>query len=498
MSFIDFRFYPCVICLCGGVALLQYLLKTKKTLSQTITKSLLLAFSYLVMWLYDIRFCLCLTGVILFVYFAGRAIAQASGKSRHTITVFTVTTLLTVLGIFKYLNFFLSTAFSLAGKSWSNLTIILPLGISFYILSAIGYVLDVSWQNIPAEQSLLDMALFLAFFPKQVCGPIVNARDFLPQLKENRRITRKSLETGVQIFLFGFFKKFVLANHLALLVDDVYAAPVAYGTATVWLAVFSYYLQLYFDFSGYSDMAVGVSTVFGYDLGHNFNLPFIAPNISGFWDRWHISLTSWLNVYIFNPIALKLKRSVVKWPKKYREAFKNLPNYTAVMLTFLISSLWHGVGFTFIVWGFLHALFLVLHRLYAGWVKKHHRDLVQNKRKSVMVLDVTANYVLINLIQVFFRASSVSQAFFILRRMFTVNAGIEQPYTWSFIAAAVLLTATLAACRRAKKQGLDEVEGYYPLADLRTFRGLTAFFTACGLTILFSYFGEAYFIYGRF
>lgn len=498
MSFSDFWFYPCLFCFWGGLALCQFLLKEQEKVSQTLTKCLLLAFSIFVMGLYDPRFCLCMAGVILLTYFAGLAIARAAGKSRHTLTVLAVAVLLAVLGYFKYLNFFMSTLYGAAGRPWTDLPIILPLGISFYLFSAIGYILDVSRERTPAEQSLLDIALFLAFFPKQICGPIVSARDFLPQLKENRRITRKGLETGVQIFMFGFFKKFVLSNHLTLLVDDVFAAPIAYGTATVWLAVFSYSLQLYFDFSGYSDMAVGISRILGYDICRNFNLPFIAANIGEFWDRWHISLSSWLNTYLFLPIAMKVKYACAKLPKATRKRFKNLPGYTAVLVTFFISGLWHGAGFTFILFGLLHGMLSVLRSIYANWMKKHHRGFAQNKSMAIRMLDILATFVFVNLTEVFFRADSVSQAFFILRRMFTVNAGIEQPYTWSFIAAAVLLAATLAACRRAKKQGLSAVEGYYPLVDLSTFRGLTVFFTACGLTLMFSSFGETYFIYGRF
>lgn len=498
MSFIDFQYYPIAFCLFGAVALAQYLFKNRADLSGRWTKGLLLAFSYLTMGMYDIRFCLCMAGVTVLTYFAGLAISQASGKRKHTLTTITAAALLAILGVFKYLNFFMTALYSAAGRTWTELHIILPLGISFYIFSALGYILDVAWGNIRVEHSLLDMALFLAFFPKQVCGPIVNARDFLPQLKEDRRITRAGFAAGIQIFMFGMFKKIVLADHLSVFVNGVYFAPAAYGTATVWLAVFSYFLQLYFDFSGYSDMAIGVSRILGYDISPNFNLPFVARNISDFWDRWHISLTSWLNAYLFNPIALKLKRSVAKWPKEYRKTFKKLPTYTTMGITFLVSGLWHGAGFTYLVWGALHGALSVLHDIYASWMKKHHRDFARSKSKAILAVDVLANYIAINLIQVFFRADSVPQALFILRRMFTVQAGIEYPCSWSFFAAAVLLAATLAACRRAKKQGLAAAEGYYPIFDLGTVRGLTCFFVLCGVTAMLAYTGENYFAYAEF
>lgn len=498
MTFIHFWFYPATAVLLGLVALLKRIMRKRERLSNMCTKLLLLIFSYMVMGLYDIRFCVCMTSVILLTYALGLVVERSQGKLRNRLVVFAVIALVIILCVFKYLNFFMSTALGLAGKTWKNLNIILPLGISFYIFSAIGYVLDVSWGKLKAERNLLDMALFLAFFPKQVCGPIVNARDFLPQLKENRRITLKGVEAGAQIFVFGFFKKLVLAEHLAVFVNDVFYAPVAYGTATIWLAVFGYFLQLYFDFSGYSDMAVGMSKMFGYDIQRNFNLPFMARNISDFWDRWHISLSSWLNEYLFNPIALKLKRIVAEWPKECRKACKNLPTYAAMLITFLISGLWHGAGFTFIVWGLLHGIYSVLHGMYANWMRKYHREFVQNKPKGVIILDILANYFVLNLIQVFFRAESLTQALFVLRCMFTVNVGIQQPYTWAFFAALVLLVATIVACVHSRKLGLREVEGYHPLADLSTVHGLTIFFVECGLSLMLAYFGETYFIYGNF
>ena len=414
------------------------------------------------------------------------------------LTVFTVTVLLAVLGVFKYLNFFMSTAFMLAGKTWSDLKIILPLGISFYMLSAIGYVLDVSWGKLKAEQSLLDMALFLSFFPKQVCGPIVNARDFLPQLKEDRRITLDGLAVGVQIFVFGLFKKIVLADHLAVFVDDVFYAPAAYGTATIWLAVFSYFLQLYFDFSGYSDMAVGISKMFGYDLARNFNLPFMARNIAEFWDRWHISLSSWLNEYVFNKAATKLNHIISKFSKNNFERFINIPPYAAMLITFFLSGLWHGAGLTFIVWGLLQGVISIVHRSYSTWMKAKHRKFIRSKPEWLIAIDILANYFTLNLVSVFFRSDSLGQAFYMFKRMFSWNAGVAQPYIWSFVAYAVLFAATMIACRQSRKNGKKKVEGFYPIFNLNTVTGLTCFFIECGLTIMLAYFGETYFVYGQF
>ena len=373
----------------------------------------------------------------------------------------------------------------------------MPIGISFYIFTAIGYVLDVSWGSIPAERSLPDIALLLAFFPKLVCGPIVRAEDFLPQLKEDRRVTLKSIEAGVQIFVFGLFKKIVLADRLAIFVDDVFAAAPAYGSLTIWLAVFSNLLQVYFDFSGYSDMAVGASRVFGYDIKRNFDLPLIAENISDYWDRWHISLSSWLNEYVFNPIAFGLKRRAARLPRDKRKRYGMLSDYAALLLTFLVSGLWHGAGLTFIVWGLCHGIYSILHAMYANGRKKRIGS-EPSKSRAAAVLRILATYLAVSLIQVFFRAGSLGQAVYIYKRLILMSAGVEQPYVWAFIGFAVLGAATFAAVRHRAKYTLPRVGGYYPIADLGTVRGLFWFFLLCGLTLSLAYIGETYFIYGQF
>ncbi len=437
-------------------------------------------------------------GVIITSFFP-LAIEKAEGKKRSILTAAAVTVLVLILGVFKYFNFFMSTVMSTVGKTWTTLDIILPVGISFYIFSAIGYLLDVSWGMMPAEKNILDIALFLSFFPKQVCGPIIKGREFLPQLKENRRITLKNIEAGIQIFVFGLFKKLVLADHLGVFVNDVYHAPSAFGTLTVWWAVFSTMLQLYFDFSGYSDMAIGMAKIFGYDIPRNFNLPFTARNISEFWDRWHISLSSWLNIYLFNPITVSMNRKITDIPKEKRKKLKNLQMYAALLITFLISGIWHGAGFTFIVWGLCHGVWSVLHSMYSNYMKQHYKSFVKNKSKFLTVLDILLTFFTVNVIQVFFNSDSLGKAFNMLKCMFTLHDGINQPYTWSFFAYAVLIVSTLIAhFHNKEKRSIENTEGFYPLMDLNTVKGLSCFFFFCGLTICLGYFGETQFIYGKF
>ncbi len=482
MSFTDWYFYPAVTGLILLLIFIQYALKGKEARSNQLMKTALLFFSYLSMGLYDYRFCLCITAVILITYLGGLGLVRLDKRRKRCLTVLTVISLLSILGVFKYLDFFMGTLAKIAGKEWNAFRLILPIGISFYIFSAIGYVLDVSWGNMEAERSLLDMALFLSFFPKLLCGPIVAGRDFLPQLKEQRRVTAKNMKVGIQIFIFGLFKKVVLADHLGVFVDDVFGAALAYDTFTVWLAVFSSFLQLYFDFSGYSDMAIGISKILGYEIGRNFNVPFAARNIREFWNRWHISLSSWFRDYLYIPLGGNKKGYA-------RECLNR-------MLVFLVSGLWHGAGFTFIIWGFCHGMYTVFYAVYANWVKRHHRKFVEHKGRFLLIVKVLANYLLLNIIQVFFRADSLEHAIMIFGRMFFLNPGIHQPYAWTFLAYVLLISATLAAYWK-RRPGVF-IDGFYPLQDLNTFKGCTLFLAFCELTFLFAYSGKTFFSYANF
>lgn len=496
MSYSDFWFYPQTAAFMILLLLLQFLLRHRTEAANAVSKAVLLLYSYYILILYDYKYVLVLLAVTIVTYSFGLLIGRLPQEKKKAAAVVGVGLLLLALGFFKYLNFFADTICSVIGMSWTERNILLPLGISFYIFSAISYLLDIYWGVMEPENNFGNVALFLAFFPKIVCGPIVKGREFLPQLREYRKIEGKNFCDGIQIFVFGLFKKIVLADHIAVFVDDVYRAPAAFNTGTIWLAVFSYFLQLYFDFSGYSDMAIGLSKILGYDIGKNFNLPFVATTVSEFWNRWHISLGSWLNDYLFNPLAMSLKRGLAKKPKEIRKKYKNVPSYIAVIVTFLLSGLWHGAGGTYIVWGLILGVTSVLQQMYARFVKgKNFRWAVQ-KKKWLSVADILLCYVWVTLVEVFFRADSLGAAAEIYKLMFSSHVGISQPYTWSFFAYVILIVATVLAYRKTGKGA--EVAGYYPIQDLTTIKGLTIFFSMCILTICMGYFGETYFVYGQF
>jgi alginate O-acetyltransferase complex protein AlgI len=262
-----------------------------------------------------------------------------------------------LLGYFKYANFFLASFYDAFGWAHDSsrplLDILLPVGISFYTFEAINYTVDVYRRRIRAERNLADLMLFILFFPHLVAGPIVRARDFLQQIKRSKRWGWARLHLGAQFFLMGLFKKLAIADRMAMYVDPVFADPGRYSCHVAWLALLAYAVQIYCDFSGYSDMAVGCAHMLGYRLARNFDMPYIAPNITEFWNRWHMSLGSWLRDYVFIPLGGSRGG---EWQTR-----RNL------VTTFALCGLWHGANWTFVVWGGVQGLLLVLHRAFRLW-----------------------------------------------------------------------------------------------------------------------------------
>lgn len=367
------------------------------------------------------------------------------------------------MGYFKYSNFFVNEFQRLFGKDKIVLDLVLPLGISFYTFTAISYIIDVYRKKYNAERSFLNVALYISFFPKLVAGPIVRGDCFLPQVRNYKGLSLENLEIGIQIFSIGLFKKIVLADRLCVFVNDVFYAPSAFNMFTVILAVLSYALQIYFDFSGYSDMAIGTSKMLGFDIPLNFNRPYMAKNISDFWSRWHISLSSWFRDYVYIPLGGSRKGK--------RRTFINL------ILVMVLSGLWHGAGITFLLWGLLHGIASCIDRAFS-----------REKTRYI------GTFIVVNLLWIFFRAESVKNALDIFRAMVMRHSGMIQPYTWSFFAMAILGISIIVAVK--KNKGISD-EGY-SLVSLNTIGGMTAFLVFVGLTIMLGYFGNTAFIYGRF
>ncbi|MBQ6595248.1 MAG: MBOAT family protein, partial [Clostridia bacterium] len=278
---------------------------------------------------------------------------------------------------------------------------------------------------------------------------------------------------GVQVFAFGLFKKIVLADHLSVFVDDVYSRPTAFHWATIVLAAVSYSMQIYFDFSGYSDMAIGCAKCLGYDFNRNFNLPYISKNATEFWRRWHISLSSWLKEYLYIPLGC------------YRKG--KARQYINLMLTMLLGGLWHGANWTFVFWGGINGLALCADKL--------RREKQQGR--IIRAIKVAGTFLFITFTWIFFRADSFPVAWSVLKGIFTLQNGIRQPFAWSFVALIALIVGTVAAKKNAQETN-PEISGYYPILNLESVWGLTIFFVELGLILALAYTGENPFVYFQF
>ena len=419
--------------------------------------------------------CLLMLGLTLVAHVCA---LQMDTPRRKTALILGVVIPLVILGIFKYYNFFvdsLCAAFGIARAG--SLRILLPVGISFYTFQSLSYTIDVYRGKLEAERSFVRTALYIAFFPQLVAGPIVKAGDFLPQLRQERNISLANLEPGVQIMVFGLFKKIVIADNISAFIDAVHRAPAAYSAATLMLATYAYFVQLYCDFSGYSDMAVGCARCLGYDLPRNFNVPFISPNVNEFWRRWHISLSAWLTEYLYFPLGGSRKG-------EGRTYFNILVNMTAC-------GLWHGADWTFVLWGFISGVAQCLFRLTTPGRKK------LPKHPLFRALCIFLTFTFICFTAVIFRASSIGTAWKIIVYIFTGHKGIHYVSFWGVFGLVVVWGAHIAACIRSKRLGIEPT-GYYPMVKLSSFRGLLVFFLFLGLTLALGYTGESPFIYFQF
>lgn len=346
--------------------------------------------------------------------------------------VLLTTSLVANLGLlvyFKYANFFLfsvAQALNAMGhpRALPVLSVILPIGISFYTFEAINYTIDVYRRRVPAERNLANFMLFILFFPHLVAGPIVRARDFLPQTHRRKQWDWARMNLGAQLFLMGLFKKMAIADRMAMLVDPVYAAPTTYSTAAVWFATLAYAIQIYCDFSGYTDMALGAAHMLGYKLAQNFNMPYLSLNVSEFWRRWHISLSGWLRDYLFIPLGGSRGGGL-------RTSFN-------LMATMALGGLWHGASWTFVAWGVLHGSFLILHRVFRQWADPRPRVQWLLGTGPGVLLRVALTFLCVCAGWVLFRSPGFQFAADIFHRLVVPSAGYRSPvptYTvWTLFA----------------------------------------------------------------
>ncbi len=372
-------------------------------------KPFLLAASYFFYGYWDWRF----LGLIACSSIVNHMLAVAmwrtdKSKLHRLYVILAVVFNLGMLGFFKYYGFFIMSTYQLFARlnlqiALPLLDIVLPVGISFFTFQAMSYVLDVYRKEMEPAPHLIDFAVYLAFFPQLVAGPIVRASILLPQFSNPEPIEKLDLGRAGTLILAGLFKKIVIANYLAAnIVDPVFQYPEAYGALDTLFAIYAYAIQIYCDFSAYSDIAIGIALLMGFHFPINFNAPYMATSIQHFWRRWHISLSSWLRDYLYIPLG--------------GSRAGNLLTYRNLFLTFLLGGLWHGAGWTFIAWGFLHGLYLSVERL-IGQLEGRRRLPEWRQSKVLKFGKVVLTIHLVCLSWIFFRAPSFEDAGIMLRQM---------------------------------------------------------------------------------
>lgn len=369
---------------------------------------------------WDYRFLFLLVFSILLDYFSGIQISVARSKySKRFWLWLSISINLGFLGIFKYYNFFVesfSHGLSLVGLNMNlrSLQVILPVGISFYTFHGLSYVIDIYKDKIAPEKNLVDYSLFVSFFPLLVAGPIERATHLLPQIKKERQFVYAQSVDGLKQILWGLFKKIVIADNCAIFADEIFNNSSNYSGSVLLLGALFFTIQIYGDFSGYSDIALGTARLFGFDLLRNFSYPYFSRDIAEFWRRWHISLSTWFRDYLYIPLGGSKGGAL----KKIRNTF----------LIFIVSGFWHGANWTFIFWGFLNALFIMPSILF-----KTNRDNLNIVAQGKLLpsvgetFNILTTFLLTVFAWIFFRSESILQAFQIISRIFSKSL-LSLPY----------------------------------------------------------------------
>ncbi len=342
---------------------------------------------------------------------------------KFPIALLTVAIDLGFLVYFKYFNFIVENINALCGTRIDFLRVVMPIGISFYTFQALSYLVDVYRDEVKVQKNFYKMALYISFFPQLVAGPIVKYHD-IAELIDNRVATFNKVAYGVKRFIIGLAKKMLIANTMGALADKIFNQPVVqFDCLTAWIGAFAYSMQLFYDFSGYSDMAIGLGSIFGFKFLENFNYPYISKSITEFWRRWHISLSSWFREYLYIPLG---GNRVPKW--------RNLIN---LFLVFLLTGIWHGASWVFVVWGLWHGFFIILEKL-TGW----------NKEKQSVVFRIFQHIYTIFVFVVgwvFFRSETLGYAVDYLRNMFGLVAEHQIAYALPYYVNRIDIIAFVVA-----------------------------------------------------
>jgi alginate O-acetyltransferase complex protein AlgI len=375
----------------GIVLPIFYLLPTK-----TGKNSFLLIVSYIFYGYWDWRFCLLLTLTTLIDYYVGKALYKADEpKRRKTLLTISLVINLGILGFFKYFNFFVGSfqdMCSIFGVTvdYLHLNIILPVGLSFYIFHNISYIMDIYRNKIEPTDNLIDFGLFVVFFPQLVAGPIGRAAVLLPQLQKKLSPSKEQIRGGVVLIISGLFRKVMIGDTSGRFVDHIFGHLEAYKSFEIICGLILFTVQIYADFSGYTHIARGTAKLFGVELMKNFEQPYLARNIGEFWNRWHISLSTWLRDYLYIPLGGNKKG-------------KNR-TYINLMITMILGGLWHGASWNFVVYGALHGVYLSVHRMFFNHAKAKPEKI--KKLNFGVVLSIFFTFLLVTFSRIFFRSTS--------------------------------------------------------------------------------------------
>lgn len=431
MVFTSFSFALFFLCVLGLCIIVQQLKTLKEQTRIQLRNIILLIGSYyfyaFLKW--EFAFLLLFTTLVNYLCSIQIEINQQQNKlnkSKRWMWVAVITSI-GLLGYFKYTNFFIDSIndalHSLGiGMKMDLIKIVLPIGISFFTFQALTYTLDVYKQKIKVSRNFVDVALFVSFFPTILSGPIERARNLLPQLETTSKINGDSLVAGGKLFLWGLFKKMVIADRLGDYINVVYSFDLStQSSITLIVTTILYSFQIYADFSGYSDMAIGVARAFGFKLGINFNYPYFSTSIKEFWKKWHISLTSWFSEYVYIPLGgNRVSHS------------RYLFNISAI---FLLSGLWHGANWAFIIWGALHAIYYIIEYYY----KKTKIYILLPQNKITHFISMLVVFIFVALAWIFFRLEDTQSSLQAIKSIF-VNSG---SLYWGISAFTTALTCLL-------------------------------------------------------
>lgn len=341
--------------------------------------------------------------LILVDYFAGIWIAEAKGRRRKQFLILSLGVNVGILALFKYNGFFVENINVLLGSQRFNpWSMALPIGLSFHTFQSMSYTIEVYRGTVKPERNLWTYALYVMFYPQLVAGPIERPQNLLPQLHERHRFDRDRFWLGLRMMAFGLYKKIFIADVLAIFVDQVYNDPTRYSGWPLICATYAFSIQIFCDFSGYTDIARGAAKVMGFDLMVNFNMPYLSRSISEFWSRWHISLSTWFRDYLYIPLGGN-RVSKPRW-------------YMNLMVVFLVSGFWHGAKWTFVAWGLIHGIYLVTALLTESFRAKLPRP------PALLSIFITFN--LVSFAWIFFRANSMADSLYIVTHLFQFMEGV--------------------------------------------------------------------------